>query len=160
MVAEAAYGGYLLGKPGMVATHSFGNSRQSTLDSVFINKTANNLIFGTAALVDPATGNIARADVASGVFLGVFEDPEKYADVNYYSPKERVTVKTSGDIWVFVDPAITIIPLVGTVYYIPTAGATLGYFTNSATNNVALPGSARFLTPNHNGAAILSLNVL
>lgn len=156
-LGEAPFGGYRLGMPGMVASHTSHNMRQSLTDSAFINKlVGTNLYYGTACIINPVNGQIAQADVANGQFFGVLLDPENDPTKDYYAPEDRINVGTSGDFWVRVDPAVTIVPLVGVVYYIPTAGATLGYFTNVSTNNVAIP--AKFLTPNHNGLAVIALN--
>lgn len=156
VLGEADYGGYRLGMPGMIATHSANHVRQSFRSEVFVNKLAStNLYFGTAAVINPANGQFDLASVANGQYIGVLLDPGKYADRDYYAPKEELTVGTLGDFWVRVDPAITIVPLVGSVYFIPTAGATLGYYTNVSTNNVIVTGY-KFVTKNHNGLAAIA----
>lgn len=152
-LGEAKYGGYLIGSPGMIATHSYKHTRQAVTDTFWVNKTAKNLRFGTGVVRATATKIIDTASVA-GDFVGVLVDPQKYSDRNYYAPKEKITVATMADIWVLVDPAVTIVEL-DPVYLIDAAGATEGFFTNVATDNVLVP--AKFQTGNMNGIAIISL---
>lgn len=148
---------YKVGLPGMIASTSYKHTRQSIQDSNWVNSTNGNFPFGVAACADPATGKLCLADKANAKFLGVFQDPARKTDQPYYAPKDPVIVCTMGDIWVSVDPAITIKPLTDSVYYIPTAGANLGKFTNvAATGHILLSGS-KFATENANGIAILSL---
>lgn len=153
LLGESKYGGWLVGKPGMIASHSYKHSRQSITDSFWVNKTAKNLKFGTGVVRSTANKIIDSASVA-GDFVGVLQDPEKYLDRDYYAPRDKITVVTMGDIWVLVDPAITIVEL-DPVYCINTAGATEGFFTNVASTNIEV--SAKFQSGNMNGIAIISI---
>lgn len=146
------YLNWTLGSPGMVASHSYKHSRQCIDDGFFVNTRAYTLPFGVAAVrnnTDQLLDIVADGAAAAAFdFLGVYQDSEKYSDQSGYLNKQLVTVFSMGDIWVKVDPAITIKPM-DRARVITTAGATKGFFTNAAAAASVLDApnrEMRFLT--------------
>lgn len=157
--------GYQLGTPGMVATHSYKHNRQHVNDAFWVNThAAKNLWFGTAAL-----RKANKLDSPEGVagfggdFIGVYQDSQKFLGLQYYRPKDAVTVFTMGDIWVRVPPAL-MINVLDNVCYLETNTAfdgvnIPGAFTNAAAaaGIIAVP-NAKFLTPNCGGVAVIGFD--
>lgn len=165
MAVNLATLGYRLGSPGMVASHSYKHNRQHINDAFWVNTHATKkLYFGTAALrkankLESPEGTAGFA----GEFIGVYQDNEKYAGINYYAPKDNVTVFSMGDIWVLVPTGITINTL-DNVCYLETnttvnGVAIPGVFTNAAAaaGIIAVP-NAKFLTPNCGGIAVIGFD--
>lgn len=156
---------YQMGSPGMVATANYQRSRQQVNDEFWVNKSSTKkLYYGTVALrkankLESPEGTAGFA----GEVLGVYMDPIKFRDRNYYIYQESVSVLSSGDIWVLVPPAI-VINTGDNVSYLETnttinSTAIPGVFTNAtpAAGIIAMPG-AKFLTPNCGGIAVIGLD--
>lgn len=148
----ASYLQWPLGKPGMVASHSYKHNRQCIDDGFFINTRNYNFPFGVAAVrnnTDQLLDIVADGAVAAAFdFIGVFQDSEKYLDQDGYKKQDLATVFTMGDIWCRVDPAVTIKPY-DRARIITTAGSTKGFFTNAAAATTVLDvpnRELRFLT--------------
>lgn len=155
---------YALGSPGMIGTHGYKHNRQHVLDTFFVNTTAKNMYYGTAAVLRADVIDTAEGTVPTKI-LGVFQDPEKYNRA-FYSPKDKVVITTMGDIWVRVPTALTI-KVMDNVAILATTNlvdgvAVPGFFTNAAPGAAgvapyAFP-MARFLTPNINGLALIGID--
>lgn len=158
MAVKLANLGYKAGMPGMIASTGYKHTRQQVEDSVWINKTADKEFpYGTVICADPLTGNLCLPNVANAKFVGILQDPAREVGKVAYAPKDQVIVCTMGDIWTKIDPAINIKQLTDPVYYIITAGTTLGYVTNvPGASNLLIP-NARFTTSNANGVVVVSL---
>lgn len=151
---------YKVGSPGMVATHTYAAVRQMMIDSQWINNTAHDFRFGTAAVIK--AGVLDNAQNTAAEFVGVFVDNCKYIGKTAYTNKEMVNVLTMGDIWVKINPALTVIPFLDKVSYIeaqtPATTGDYGVFTNAApgVGVIAVP-NARFLTNIVNGMAVIGI---
>lgn len=149
---------YAVGSPGMVATHGYKHSRQHVSDSKWINTTTNEFQFGTAAMLNAGVIKNTQ-DAAALDFIGVFMENEKFIGSTGYKNKEMLNVLTMGDIWVRVNPAITINFLDKVCLTVAAIGGFFGTFTNvaPAAGVIAVP-NARFLTENVNGIAVIGLS--
>ena len=153
---------YVLGKPGMVATTTYKQTRQHMLDSFWVNTLDKIMYFGTACILKNDV--LDTADATGGQFIGVYLDDDRYVNRLGYAQKEKVNVGTNGDFWVRVDPAVTIKVLDKVQYLEATktvgSAAVGGFFTNAAAaaGIIAVP-KTRFLTPNINGLAVIGLGM-
>lgn len=148
---------YSVGKPGMIASHSYKHTRQHLTDPIFTHQQTGKFYFGTAAIAT-ATGKLGDA-TAAGSYIGIFVDNDKFAGVDYYEKENLVTILTMGDIWVEVKPGITIVPFQKANFLTTADNGIPGKFTNEAVaaGIVAAPG-VRFLSENVNGMALVGVS--